>query len=57
MKAKPKKPSQSEKLLWNAAVKATLTELIKYDGIIPDKEDRNFLFQAITNKVAYKSKS
>jgi len=48
------KLSKNEKIIWNEAVKATLKEVAKFNGIIPDEDERKFLTQYVKNKVAYK---
>lgn len=35
--------TNEEKIIWNKAVKATTKELMKYDGVIIDEEDRSIL--------------
>ena len=47
--------SKKEKLLWNAAVQATLNEVYLYDGIIPDERDRLLIKQRVSEKLSYKT--
>ena len=43
-----------EKKIWNEAVKATLKEVLKFDGIITSLEDRNYIKDEVTKKISYK---
>ena len=46
--------TNKEKDIWNEAVKATLSEMTRYDVIIPLEADRKYLTEQITGRVAYK---
>ncbi len=48
-----KKYSKKDKEIWNDAVRATLLEVAKYDGIISG-HDRRYMVGEILNKVSYK---
>jgi hypothetical protein len=45
------------KEIWNEAVKATLREVNRYDGIIISERDREYLIQKVSSKVSYKIKN
>ena len=45
-------PKQKE--IWNDAVKATAREMEKWEGLVPDKEDREYLKSQLINRVCYK---
>jgi len=50
-----KKTSAISKLRWNEAVKATLAEVRKWDGIdMSDKDAREWMIAEVFKKVAYK---
>jgi hypothetical protein len=48
--------TKKEKQIWNDAVKATLIEMMNWDGIIPDLDDRKLLREKISEKISYKIK-
>ena len=47
---------EERKEIWNDAVKATLREVNRYDGIITSERDREYLIQQVSSKVSYKTK-
>jgi hypothetical protein len=51
------KASANQKRLWNAAVKATLKEVNKFDGTIPNEDDRKFMIDYVSNKISYKNEN
>ena len=50
------KLSKRDKEFWNEAVRQTVKELKNWDGIIPSKEDREFMANRIYERLAYKIK-
>jgi len=46
--------TKKEKLLWNEAVAATAKEVLKYDGLVPNDDDRKALSEALKKRVSYK---
>lgn len=49
--------TEKEKQIWNDAVRATLNQVKKYDGIIPDDDERKYLCKSVYQRVAYKSEN
>lgn len=47
--------TQAERDIWNEAVTATLKELQKWDGIIPEESTRLSMASNIYKRVAFKS--
>jgi hypothetical protein len=47
--------SDRDKQIWNEAVKATLKEVKKYDGLIPDDSERLYLCKSVYERVSYRS--
>lgn len=44
-----------EKVIWNKAVEKTLREVRRYDGIIPDENDMEYLVNHVSEKIKYKN--
>lgn len=51
-----KQLSKRDKELWNEAIRCATRELKNWDGLIPDKGDRDFAAKSIYDKLAYKIK-
>lgn len=49
--------TKKEKSIWNEAVRKTCNELKLWDGLVPDKDDRNILARVLKEKMSYKLKS
>jgi len=45
---------REHRTVWNQAVRAACDEVLKYDGIIPDKIDREYMADKIREKWCYK---
>ena len=50
---KLKVASLRDKIIWNAAVKATLLEVKQYNGLIPDDDDREILIRKVAISMSY----
>lgn len=50
------KVKDHERIIWNAAVRVTLNEVYKYDGLIPYVEDRKNMCGEIFKKIGYQVK-
>ena len=48
--------NKREKEIWNEAIRKATNELRLWDGIIPDKSDREFIVCSIREKLMYKIK-
>lgn len=45
--------TNTEKKLWNAAINAAYKEILKWDGIIPEERERQYMAEAIKTKLTY----
>lgn len=45
------------KKLWNEAVRSTLLEIEKYDGVVPDKQVMKYMVDSVWDKISYKIKT